>query len=647
MLRSITLWYTCMLMVALLAGSMDWKMQRNLESMSTSMQGALRLSLFDIMEQIEMHELKKAAKRDEELAGLYEDEANKMEEKSEKEHDFANQTRSRGDILAALAEMKEQKSNQLVDAAHHNEELRQKVLQNLTREELQHNQTLNKLRSVHEGLCRNTFIGKVCEAVGGVTGLQQQSRTEALRIQSDLHTASALEQKERLQEVVAKMMLDKSHKYNESATNLLHVADIWDEHAQKDYEAGQRANHTATALEHDVDVLDQAEKKVESNEARDELEIHNLLHTAQTNHVKAYWCAMVAIISSIGSLLFFLRMTAPRTAAFLEDCFEVSETTNPTEMEIEQLRSTRNASYFGLHAMFFFMALGMTGPYFLQIEQYPVAQRTVIVVWFAFLGTVFQSFFLHAIPRFLVEVRAVTPDIQGFALYLALKGLIVFFMFLMEVLFVWLCLGDAFFSPHIIDRFNSLLFCMFTVILSVIYCYYYDSHLPYNGTGTESVTVWEYSSEQASLLSNSQAAKSFQSGSISEVTPLNKEQILSPGTTIDLNHGRQGSTATPSPSRVPDAPLSVRDEFQRLVLPFEILVIASMVAVLRNCLHTVWNSQATFFQGSILVCACVLLIIAALLLKDLACEECCETSSSSPQKRNPRKRTNALELVQV
>ena len=97
----------------------------------------------------------------------------------------------------------------------------------------------------------------------------------------------------------------------------------------------------------------------------------------------------------------------------------------------------------------------------------------MVVVWFAFWGTVFQTFFLHAIPRVLVEARAEVPALRGFVFYLGAKGLLLFFVYLIELIFALLGLGPTLFSPALVNIFNTLVFCLFTVALSLFNVFYF------------------------------------------------------------------------------------------------------------------------------------------------------------------------------
>ena len=119
---------------------------------------------------------------------------------------------------------------------------------------------------------------------------------------------------------------------------------------------------------------------------------------------------------------------------------------------------------------------------------------------------------------------------------------------------------------------------------------------------------------------------------MSEFTPLRKDEVPSVGTALDLNNYGVESTSSPqtAPRKTVIADVAaLQHEFHQLLLPFEILVIASMVAVLRNSLHTVWNSQTTALQGAVLVCAFILVLLGAVFAKEiLTCEQCYKINSN-------------------
>eukprot|EP00522_Entomoneis_paludosa_P006984 CAMPEP_0172444710 /NCGR_PEP_ID=MMETSP1065-20121228/4715_1 /TAXON_ID=265537 /ORGANISM="Amphiprora paludosa, Strain CCMP125" /LENGTH=709 /DNA_ID=CAMNT_0013195355 /DNA_START=80 /DNA_END=2209 /DNA_ORIENTATION=+ len=669
-------WLVSMLMVACLAGSMDWKMQRHIESMTSSVQSALRMAVFDLMENLEGYELEMKAHQEEEQAHSLEHLVDQLDEKSEYEHSYAHQTRLRGEYLAKLAIMDERKGEDLLDRAHHNEALRQQVLANLTIEEKEHQETENHILAIHQGMCNWTLLSKVCDTVGGVTGLSQRADQEALQIQAEWRQVKALEKQEKLQQMVAHMLQGKAGKFQETSQNLLHVADLWDAHAQQAYDqVARNASHAADVLEQDAQQLEQEADEAHDLQVLADLEAHKLLHAAELEHVKAYWCAIVALLAASVATLYFMTLVAPRIVELCEATWFGSDRQyDLSHTQAWQPRDWHNLCYYGLHFLFFGMIVGMTGYYFAALAQYTVAQRAVIVVWFAFLGSTFQTFFLHAIPRFLVEVRSLEPDLRGFVVELVVKGVLLFLLYGMEVLMsciIWGPTGGLLSRP-LIGFFNSLLYCLVVVLAALAYGFYFDHEMQQEQCfvratmGHENETVWRCSNtEQSTLLSSN---NNNTQGDISEFTPLNKEDILSSGTTLDVHRYDGGedpsnpqapsdmgtsvnASTIPTTTTISASEWSCLKEFHQLWLPFEMLIITAMVAVLRNCFHTVWNSQATLLQCAVFVCAAALLMLGGVLVKDLTCcEECYGNDAVSVNKQKSRrtgKRLDAVELVQV
>lgn len=660
-------WYISMLLVACLAGSMDWRMQRYLESMTSSVQAALRMGLFDLMEKLEAYELEKKAQEDEDEAHELEEVVQGLQEKSDAEHSLAGRARSRGEFVAKLARFEEERGEMTLEQSRHNEELRQKVLVNITQEEIQHKHTLDEIRAIHEGMCNWTLVSRVCDTLGGATGLSQRANVETLHIQAEYRQAAALERREKLEQIVAMMLQNKAARYQETAAELQHMAEVWDEHAQRMYdEMMHNATTTAQKLEQEASVLDQKAKDSEILEHAANLEAHKLLHTAEMDHVKAYWCAVVALLAATMALIFFVVNAVPKMLGFLGD-ITISDYGHG-DGAVSRYHRWKNICYVGLHVHFFGLAVGIAGEYFIQLPNYTVEQRAIVVVWFAFVGCFLQTFFLHAIPRILVESRAVEPNLYGYVLYIVTKGVVIFLLFGIEVLFSWVTMGSLLFSVSIVACCKSPLLWVSTVVSSLIFVYHFDGQAVYPTTDNESITVWRCGDEESTLMSVSKATAS----EASEITPLNKEEVLSPGTTVDLYRNADYASSNPTvdgmtnpqdglagnereamsqTAKTTNSRDSVLKEIQQLMLPFEALVIVCMLAVLRNCVHTIWNSQATLLQCAVFACASALLLLGFILVKDLTCcEECYSTThatSPKPERSVSKKGLDALELVEV
>ena len=596
------------------------------------------------MENLEAYRLERDVLKEKRGAGTFEEEAERLEAKAAIEEVYAERDRDYSYHMAEMANLEQQKAESMLDKSHFTEELRQKVLANITQTQEDEEETLEQIRKIHEGACSWKGLSTICDTVGGITGLQQKADKEALLIQSEWREAAALDRQEKLQSMIAEMLVGKAEKFNETASDLLRVADLWEAHADRQWEMALAMNETSQEMEEEASEKEHEVSEMISDINELQIEAHKYLRAAQMDHVAAYWFAIAAIVTGFSALFFFVITAASRALVFFEQASYIDPARN------EDTATWYNATYCVLHGFVFLVTVGMTGDYFFHMSQYPVGQRAIILVWFSFLASVFHTFLLQAVPRFLVECRAQVPSITDFVFHLICKFLVFFFVFMIEVLLVWLSLGRTLFSPPIVNAVSAIPFCLMVVVLALVHAVYFDKQT--QQPGNESVTVWRCD-DQSTILSN--AGASYQTSfATSECTPLRKEEILSHGTVIDL-HGEdltRSSLSSESRTSWREYFVALRKELYQIVLPFEILVVACMVTVLRSCLMTVWNSQATVFQCAVLVCASVLVLMGAILVNDLTCCDECQDSRTTVRRREKitkmlGKRPDALELVEV
>ena len=630
-----------MLILALLAGCMDWKMQRHLESMSRSVRTAMRLATLDLLENAERYQIRHEAYEEEHAANILEEEASVLEEEGRVESLYAERERMRAHDVSMMASIEQQQADAMHEKASQTEQLRHEVLTNLTLVEEDEKKTLQQMRTVR-GICHWKGLHWVCDTLGGITGLQQKADSEALLIQTEWGEAAALDRQEKLQTMVSQMLQGKAERLNKTSNDMLRVADLWASWSKQELDLALLINQTATQLEDDAQKKEEEESEILEDEILVRLEAHKLLHVAQLDHISAYWYAVAAVVTGFCSCMFFASTVATRTLSALQR-FVHRDTVLCDAKEI-----WHTVSYCTVHILLFLVVVGMTGSYFFRMSHYDVGQRASLLIWFAFLGSVTQTFFLHIIPRFLIESRSRVPDLEGFLFCSLSKLLVLFLGNLIEVLFIWLLLGKTLFSPWIVNVVNTIVFLVFTVVMALLHVYLFDQQR--QNRDNESVTVWRSDDEATNL---SKAEDSYHSILSSECTPLGKDEVLSAGTVLDLevdDGTRSSSTVRPtSPSHHIS---TLREDLYQLLLPFLILVIAAMVSVLRNCLRTVWNTQATGFQCAVLGCALVLLLMGAVLVKDLTYNECCDmvsiSSACNPKRRWPEaNKSDAFELIAV
>lgn len=313
---------------------------------------------------------------------------------------------------------------------------------------------------------------------------------------------------------------------------------------------------------------------------------------------------------------------------------------------LETTHDTSHMVYAGLHVLIFMGVLGIASHFFVYLDHYTTVQRAVILIWFAGVASLGQTLALHAIPWTLQQAMTTTQEPADFIVFcveMATRVVVLFAMFLMEILLVWLTFGHALLSPFFVGICANWFFRFLVVAALVVYGVWVE--------GPRREAQYTAVDETSTLTSSSWPENRSILLQASEATPLRKADLMSWGTTIDLAMGEPvEGTTTPSSTSVLGALL---EDMSRLILPLEILFVACMLAVLRNALHVVWISHATWIQCSVLVCALGLLLVAFWFTHEACCENTWDTTSSRNRTRGDSSTTASLrmrpkfEMVQV
>eukprot|EP00977_Amphora_coffeiformis_P024794 scaffold17205_cov186-Amphora_coffeaeformis.AAC.11 len=607
--------YVSMVVLALLAGCMDHGMQRHLHQLEISVRDALRLTMLRLLEGLDYAAAREHAQQDETAAAHYKHAAELESTAADRDAAWASRLRHRGDYLEKLSQM------ETVDAAKHtawaqmDDQERLALLQNITALEKDENETNAVLqeRQINNGVCGWKVLSPLCATVGGTTALQQRASADAVEIHQEWAAAQQLGHHEAMQTMVADMLKQKSAKYNTSATDLLHVANLWDTQAQRDYERAAADNATAQALWHKAQ-QEQAEiQKDLTIEYKVDILVQQLMHRAERERTAAYWCAVSAIMAASVALVYFAGKVIPKAHQAVQLW--------------EETKDSSHLAYMAIHVLIFCVVTGMAGHYLVHLEQYTNVQRAVILSWFAIVASCAQTIVLHALPMALQQafvLETPTLDVLAFVGQVSARYAVFFFMFLLEIVLVWLTLGHGFFNQAVVDICASWIFRILALVAIVAYAWCIEcprsSHMmecdDHSTLPSRASSSW--TENQTIVLSDG----------ASEVTPLRKADAMSWGTTIDLAMGNNNNAAS-STASVSIYGALVQD-LRRLILPWEILLVACMLAVLRNALHVVWISHATVLQGCVLACAMGLLV----LIFYFSHEACCEQTWSSMDGKN-------------
>ena len=612
-------------------------MQLYIQQMNTTVQRALRLSMLRLLEGLEYAAAQERAQAEEHKAAQYSHAAEEYKEKVTRDRDFANRIRHRGDYLERLGEMETAKASKLSQLAQQDDEERLALLENITALEKDENETMAALREIHEGACGWKIVGFICDAVGGATELQTRANSDYLQVHEDWKEATRLSQDEVMESMIAEMLTQKSDRYEQSAKDLWRVADRWDARAQSDFQAAQVDNAAATILwnkaQQDVKIMERDEEI----EYRVDILVNHLMEQADTMRVAAYWCAVAAICCAASALVYFGGKVIPKT----HEAMQI----------LEETKDVLSLAYVGVHVLIFLATVGLAGQYLVEIERYASTQRAIILFWFATVASLVQTISLHALPWGLQQVTSPEPS-GSFLNFLAESGarcIVFFFMFLLEVLLIWLTFGRGIFRNGIVNFCSSILYRL--LVLAAVVAYGWKIEGPRRSNYEESIA-------DASTLVSMSTSSWPENESVmlthgaSEATPLRKADIMSWGTTIDL--AIWGGEERPFTNTLPDAEnhssiyAALFQDLRKLLLPLEILFVACMLSVLRSALHVVWISHATWIQCGVLVCAICLLLVAFFFAHEVCCEQALAESDSTIISRIKSLRSlPKFEMVQV
>ena len=604
-----------MVVLALLAGCMDHGMQRHLQKLDICVRDALRLTMLRLLEGLDYAAESDRAQVEEKQAFEYEHAAKEHEAKAERDSYYASKTRHRGDYLEKLAEMETADAAQRAEMAQKDDGERLALLQNITAIEKDENETLADLKQVNEGACGWKLLSPLCATVGGTTELQHRAHADAVEIHEEWLAAKQLGRQEVMQTMVADMLKKKSAQYNSSATDLMKMADRWDAQAQHEYEQAAEDNVTANALWHKAEHDEKVMEKDLIIEYKVDILVQQLMHRAERERTAAYWCAVLAIMAACIALVFFAGKVIPKAHQAVQ--------------LLEETKDASNLAYMGVHALIFLVVTGMAGHYLVHVEQYTNVQRAVILTWFAIVASCGQTIALHALPMALQQafvLETPTADVMAFVVEVVTRYVVFFVMFLLEIVLVWLTLGHGFFQQGIVDICASWAFRLFVLAAVVAYGWFVEGA---RMAGDDNSTL---PSRASSSWPDNQTI--LMTDGASEATPLRKADALSWGTTIDLAIGNNAPAASESAALVSIYGALLQD-LRKLILPWEILLVACMLAVLRNALHVVWISHATVLQGCVLACAMGLLVLTFYFYHEVCCEQTWSSSSGGAGKSSP------------
>ena len=481
---------------------------------------------------------------------------------------------SQGANMTKIAKQEQEEANSIWDEVEKTDEARLELLDELEREKDNEKELMKKLRNdkFHSCLCGWKGIRAICAVLGGTTQLQTQAYTVDSQIHRDMQQLEAVERREFLEAAAAEILQGTANKYEHFRDELVKLSQLWSQREQLDRAEAIEWNQTAQSLDYDSELMKARVESYIKNKNHMSTTKRQLLDSASIEARVSRRYSVVSVILAMLALPFFVHSAAPKIVVLTQDLVAWSrDSTDDRETEV-----WRAAIYNGLHVLFFLASAVWCSDYVFHLDQYIIEKRAVVVLYFAFLASVGQSLFLHALPHDTAERPWAHPiDLRTIGLickYFAFRSICLVPLFSMELLFVWLSpLRTLFLNPSWKQAF--LTHILMTVLLTVYLCYFEHGREEYSPSDDSTALMMEHAKEE------------FHSSPATEQTPLNEASSATAteilphmylaGMDIHVETSSHYSLQSSSPFFI-----SIQEELTKLILPFELFVVFCMLLVL-------------------------------------------------------------------
>ena len=595
-----------LVLAVMLASHLKLRSQTYARDMSVSALQAMRLTAIAAMEDGEYAVLERQATRDGHTAEQYAQGAKYLAYRATNvDTVYAERSRRSGHYFESIAALEQQETDGMVRKVQRDDATRVQLVANLTADEELEAALEQQERDVkvHSSLCDvGRFFEAICAILGSAPGLVQlQEVEEQQRIVQESQALSKIEKLEFMEELVASILQGKTDQYNQTATDLLHVAVLWDAQAHQDEQAAIQDSETAlvfAAEEERVKALMQREKswKKENTSAAEDL-LREAEHLGRAAHRYAVEAALLAIFA----LLFFVPTVYHRFAS-------LADSARQADARDEQERLW-TVSYWMQHVFIFLLVIGMMdSDYLLHLDEYDVPKRAVIVVWFAYLAAGLQTILLHTIPHCMAEYPIDRDTVGDIAVQFFLNLFALMAFFIMELLLVWLTVRDVVLTEQNVQTLSTWGFYFYFLLMLTTHLVVFEPRGVSSG-----IRVDEQSTV---LMSEDDDDNDDDSLAVTETSPLRGEASSSSPTEdmpiiffLNSRHPRSigGSSArTSSPYT-----MNTNWEFAKLTAVFEVLLIVCAICVLRNGMALTWThfaarTAAFFGMFAVLFSICAL-----------------------------------------
>lgn len=472
----------------------------------------------------------------------------------------------------------------------------------------------------------------VCDVVGGIAavGLETSAAREAAKAAAEYAAAVTAQVEE--DSLVAEATETQAAAARDGDVAAESQATATELRAQAEEELAEgEADEAATKEKLMQGTAEQEVAEEQEAEAVGEEEASSKAMQKSLQHgAFACWDAMMAGLVSLVALGFFtLRLFGTFIVPALTSV-RCDVVPNMQSMTIASF-PTKTAGHIFHHVLIFGLVAGAFGGWLATLDQLNLRSRGGILLELAALGAVVQSVFLHSLPHALFRKQGKWHErARSGALVLVRSILWLFPLFVLEVLLLRVNLGSAIFFRAMLLR-RWYLWALFAATLLAHYAFVERRRTEETCVSVKTVVEGdvEYTGTHAS---EDDATAGHTYGSTDESTALIDAGLSSTAPTIATISTQSDVIKEPTFRE-----LLWRD-LQRLALPFELLMVTSMFALLRQSipsLQRIWPaSQAVLstihphWHLAVLAtaAACIVTLVICVML---SCHDSCAPSRTS------------------
>jgi chemotaxis protein histidine kinase CheA len=426
-----------------------------------------------------------------------------------------------------------------------------------------------------------------CDVVGGVTavGMEVSAAAEATKAATEFAAATASKADEESELALAGDLQAKGAEDTEMATELQADEAELEELAQEEKAEGLEEEAATDTLFKEAEVEQEAVAENVGEAAVEENAADAYAEQALMHGVAACWDAMMAGVVGVFAFGYYALRTVfslvvpgmISTVGFLDVAFKAGPSSTPIVHSLG-----RDLSYVLHHCVIFLLSIGYLGTLLVGLEKNSIRARGGVILLFAVVGGLVQTLVLHSVPSTRLKSR---PGICWIIRDALSRTLVMTILFALEILILLVILGhETLFSPELLASLDKWWWKVLFVSTLAAHLWFLEMPRSTHDQSRESKKVETNSSTPFEIAAKSHSRE-----------PTESDLLLGAAS----ESPKQQDVRSGDPTLTTSVHMSFRDEFNKLQLPFEILVLSCMLALLRHCipsLRALWPASKAMLR---------------------------------------------------